>query len=231
MLSNILQQIKTIDNTNLVNIYLTKLLFTQYCNHINFANFSLINGSQQDIYDVKNTFKYIKLLPKDIIKQNIQILIIDDYVLAKFILNNNYIKYLIFMSTDEVEFQNFIISKNASSDKYKVFINTQTIEEKFSQNSFHPTKNIQLLPESKNVNIIIPLYNNFMYTLKCLKLLVKYASKNYKTNLILIDNGSDKQNILKLQQYCKKNSTEQFNIVLLKQEKNIGYTLAMNIRY
>jgi len=31
-----------------------------------------------------------------------------------------------------------------------------------------------------------------MYTLKCLKLLVKYASKNYKTNLILIDNGSDK---------------------------------------
>ena len=49
------------------------------------------------------------------------------------------------------------------------------------------------------INLILPTYNNYELTLKCLETIKKYEDPNYEVNIIWIDNNSnfdDRKNVL-----------------------------------
>lgn len=76
------------------------------------------------------------------------------------------------------------------------------------------------------INLILPTYNNYELTLKCLETIKKYENPNYEVNIIWIDNNSnfdDRKNVL---DYLN-NFNFKFNKIFLS--KNLGFIKAVNI--
>ena len=76
------------------------------------------------------------------------------------------------------------------------------------------------------INLILPTYNNYELTLKCLETIKKYEDPNYEVNIIWIDNNSnfdDRKNVL---DYLN-NFNFKFNKIFLS--KNLGFIKAVNI--
>ncbi|MBK7229897.1 MAG: glycosyltransferase [Ignavibacteriales bacterium] len=79
--------------------------------------------------------------------------------------------------------------------------------------------------EEVTVSIIIPAYNNWQYTQKCLKSI--YESKQNKTRfeVIVIDNDSKDETRIQLTKLIRKHS----NLKVILNEKNYGFAIANNI--
>lgn len=71
------------------------------------------------------------------------------------------------------------------------------------------------------VDIIVPVYGNVDLTLTCLES-VRYYSKNY--TLILIDNGSVKENFNSIEEELVKHE----KVKLIKNYRNLGFVKAIN---
>lgn len=76
------------------------------------------------------------------------------------------------------------------------------------------------------VGIIIPIYNQSDYTIKCLKSIDKYYENKYDINVILVDNGSDQLNKEKVNSCIKE--LKNIKIELLEYPTPLGYVKATN---
>lgn len=74
----------------------------------------------------------------------------------------------------------------------------------------------------KKVDIVVPIYNAKKYTEMCLSSII---SKTEDCNIIIVDNGSDKET----QEYLMDFAVTNKNISLLRQDKNVGFVGAVNI--
>lgn len=76
------------------------------------------------------------------------------------------------------------------------------------------------------INLILPTYNNYELTLKCLETIKKYEDPNYEVNIIWIDNNSNFDDRKIVFNYLKKNEICFDNLFL---SKNLGFIKAVNI--
>lgn len=74
---------------------------------------------------------------------------------------------------------------------------------------------------NKQTHIILVNYNGYKDTIECIKSLKNLKYNNYK--IIIVDNASSDNSINELNQYVSK------NIILLKSDKNIGFSGGNNI--
>lgn len=79
------------------------------------------------------------------------------------------------------------------------------------------------------VFIVIPVYNQADFTVKCLNSISKYAEEKYKITCVVVDNGSNDENKNKVNQ-CIDN-IKNISVKLLEFDKPIGYVRATNARY
>ncbi len=71
-------------------------------------------------------------------------------------------------------------------------------------------------------DIIIPVWNQLELTKSCIEHIAKNTSYSYR--LIIIDNGSDEDT----RQYLRQLSLENKQLLLIRNETNLGYVLAIN---
>lgn len=72
-----------------------------------------------------------------------------------------------------------------------------------------------------NVDIIIPSYNQLIYTLTCLES-IRYWSSDYR--LIFVDNGSDKNILEEVEEELDRHR----KVTLVKNRRNLGFVKAIN---
>lgn len=80
----------------------------------------------------------------------------------------------------------------------------------------------ELTNNEKQISIIIPVFNNWIYTKNCLEKLFK-LDNNYE--IIIIDNGSTDETQLEIENF-KKNM---HNLIYIRNEKNLGFGGAINL--
>lgn len=80
--------------------------------------------------------------------------------------------------------------------------------------------------EKPKVFIIIPVYNQADFTVKCLNSISKYAEEKYEITCVIVDNGSNKENKDKVNKCI--NNISNISIKLLKFDKPLGYVKATN---
>lgn len=90
---------------------------------------------------------------------------------------------------------------------------------------------IELLPpieekEIYKVGIVIPIFNQSNYTIKCLNSIDKYYENKYNVIVILVDNGSDQTNKDAVNNCI--NELKNIKTELLEYPKPIGYVKATN---
>ncbi|MDA7436747.1 glycosyltransferase [Synechococcus sp. AH-601-B19] len=79
---------------------------------------------------------------------------------------------------------------------------------------------------SDKVSVVIPIYNNFELTKNCLESL--YSCKyNLSFEVICVDNGSDHDVSLKLQDFCRGFK----DLILIANEDNLNFALGCNIGF
>lgn len=83
--------------------------------------------------------------------------------------------------------------------------------------------------KNPSVFIVIPVYNQADFTVKCLNSISKYAEEKYKITCIVVDNGSNIENKNKVNQCI--DTIKNISIKLLEFDKPIGYVKATNARY
>lgn len=79
--------------------------------------------------------------------------------------------------------------------------------------------------EEAIVTIIIPTFNNWNYTDKCLKSIFNFSQNKSKFCVIIVDNNSSDETRVKLKSIAKKYS----NLSVLLNDKNYCYAIANNI--
>lgn len=89
----------------------------------------------------------------------------------------------------------------------------------------------ELLPpieekEIYKVGIVIPVFNQSNYTIKCLNSIDKYYENKYEVIVILVDNGSDQTNKNTVNNCI--NELKNIKVELLEYPKPIGYVKATN---
>lgn len=80
--------------------------------------------------------------------------------------------------------------------------------------------------EKPKVFIIIPVYNQADFTVKCLNSISKYAEEKYQITCVIVDNGSNTENKNKVNKCI--NDITNISIKLLEFDKPIGYVKATN---
>lgn len=78
----------------------------------------------------------------------------------------------------------------------------------------------------KNVDIIVPVYNAYEYTVECIKSLLKYTDLKTHTLVLINDKSPDEKISMMLQEYKNENTDK--NIVVLENEKNLGFVKTVN---
>ena len=78
------------------------------------------------------------------------------------------------------------------------------------------------MSSNKMFHFIAVNFNNSKFTISYIESVV--SLNNYKCNIVIIDNSSQKNDIQELEFFCEKHS----NVVLIKNEINIGYFPALN---
>lgn len=79
----------------------------------------------------------------------------------------------------------------------------------------------------RKVDIVIPVYNAFEFTKKCIETVVSHTDLNINTLLIINDKSSDKQIQPWLDQWASLNS--HLNIVVKHNQSNLGFVRTVNI--
>lgn len=80
--------------------------------------------------------------------------------------------------------------------------------------------------EKPKVFIIIPVYNQADFTVKCLNSISKYAEEKYEITCVIVDNGSNKENKDKVNECVS--DIKNISIEILEYDKPLGYVKATN---
>lgn len=91
-------------------------------------------------------------------------------------------------------------------------------------------KNIKLteavIENKPKVFIVIPIFNQSNFTVKCLQSISKYSEEKYDITCVLVDNGSDSKNKEEVNKCI--NNISNISIKILNFDKPIGYVKATN---
>lgn len=91
------------------------------------------------------------------------------------------------------------------------------------ENSNFP-KNMDL-----KITIVILNWNRFEDTKECLLSLSKIDQPDFKLDVLVVDNGSEKSQISKLEKYVNSFTSNFFLVALIKNNKNFGYAKGNNV--
>ncbi len=80
--------------------------------------------------------------------------------------------------------------------------------------------------DKPSVYIIIPIYNQANFTVKCINSISKYAEEQYDIHIVLIDNGSDEKNQQKVNEAINQISNVKFHFINF--DYPIGFIKATN---
>lgn len=79
----------------------------------------------------------------------------------------------------------------------------------------------------KKIDIVVPIYNAYKYTLECINSILKYTDLN-NNNLLLINDKSPDESILPMLNSFKEKNPDK-NIIVLNNKENIGFVATVNI--
>ena len=78
----------------------------------------------------------------------------------------------------------------------------------------------------KTIDIIVPIYNAYEFTEECIKSIIKNTDLNKHTLVLINDKSPDEKILPMLNKY--KNENEDKKIVVLDNEKNMGFVRTVN---
>lgn len=78
----------------------------------------------------------------------------------------------------------------------------------------------------KKVDIVVPIYNAYEYTVDCIKSVIKYTDLKNHRLLLINDKSPDEKIVPMLKEFAKENS--ELNIIVLENEENSGFVKTVN---
>ena len=78
----------------------------------------------------------------------------------------------------------------------------------------------------RSIDIAIPIYNAYDYTVECIKSILKHTDLNTHTLILINDKSPDEKILPMLQKFVEENKDK--NIVLLDNEENLGFVKTVN---
>jgi len=112
----------------------------------------------------------------------------------------------------------------------KVFYKASEIKMNESQhdiNNFYSFNKFRIEPNKKNIDIIIPIYNGFDFLIDCFNSILINTDLT-KHRLILVDDGSNENDLLSFYETLKNDEYKNTNIILIKNKNNIGFIGSVN---
>jgi len=76
------------------------------------------------------------------------------------------------------------------------------------------------------VDIVVPIYNAYEYTVECIKSVIKYTDLETHRLLLINDKSPDERILPTLKKFSEENS--KLNIIVLENEENLGFVKTVN---